>query len=74
MDMGRTFVNAAISGTQTSNEYHFLVDTGATYIGVPVEEILESMRFRVNPVTQQLEEVSTGGGTISFAPAPIVAH
>lgn len=39
MDMGRTFVNAAINGTQTSKEYNFLVDTGSTHIGLPMEEI-----------------------------------
>ncbi len=109
--MGRTFVQATINGPLTSKEYNFLVDTGATLMRLPQEEIqelglapipngqkrfvtatgivefetyialgivqgrgfaawviptpspligyefLESMRFRVNPVTEELEEV-----------------
>lgn len=109
--MGRTFVQATINGPLTSKEYNFLVDTGASLMGLPIEEIeelgltpvlngkrrfitatgpveldtytitgtvrqrgfstmvipaplplmgyemLQSMRFRVNPVSEQLEEV-----------------
>ena len=109
--MGRTFVRATIEGPLTSREYDFLVDTGASLMGLPMEEIealglvpvpngkrqfvtatgtveldtytitgtvrakgfssmvvptpvpllgyemLQSMRFRVNPVSEELEEV-----------------
>ena len=109
--MGRTIVQAAVIGPKLTKEYAFLVDTGSTLMGLPIEEIhelgltlipdgkvevltgtglveqetyvalgrlegrgfsatvipapipligyeiLESMRFRVNPVTQRLERV-----------------
>ncbi len=107
--MGRTEVQARIFGDQETREYTFLVDTGATYLALPLEEIealglrqtrgrlrlmsatgvvevntyfadgelmgeefgailvpasmpligyelLENLRFRVNPVTQQMEK------------------
>jgi predicted aspartyl protease len=109
--MGRTLVTATINGPKATKEYSFLVDTGSTRMGLPIEEIeelgltlipdgtrrfinatglleldtyvalgrlgdvgfsatvvhtpvpslgyeiLESLGFRVNPVTQRLEEV-----------------
>ena len=106
--MGRTEVRARIFGENETREYTFLVDTGATYLALPQEEIealglrrgrlrlmsatgmvevgtyfcdwelmgeefsailvpastpligyelLENLRFRVNPVTRQIEKV-----------------
>ena len=109
--MGRTFVQATINGPRASKEYNFLVDTGASLMGLPMGEIealgltpvpngrrrfitatgaieldtytiigvvrtrgfstmvipaptphmgyemLQSMRFKVNPVSEELEEV-----------------
>jgi predicted aspartyl protease len=108
--MGRTEVRAKIIGDKETGEYTFLVDTGATYLALPLEEIealglrqgrgrlrlmsatgmvevstyfadgelrgeefsailvpastpligyelLENLRFRVNPVTRQIEKV-----------------
>ena len=109
--MGRTYVEATIIGPKASKEYNFLVDIGASLMGLPMDEIqtlgltpvpngrrafitatgaieldtyiitgtvrergfstmviqaplplvgyemLQSMRFRVNPVTEVLEEV-----------------
>ncbi len=108
--MGRTQVQARIIGDRETREYTFLVDTGATYLALPPDEIealglrqsrgklrlmsatavlevntyfadgelmgqefgailvpastplvgyevLENLRFRVNPVTQQIEKV-----------------
>lgn len=108
--MGRTQVQARIIGHGETREYTFLVDTGATSLSLPLEEIealglrqgrgslrlmsatgvvevntyfadeelmgqefgailvpastpligyelLENLRFRVNPVTQQIEKV-----------------
>ena len=108
--MGRTEVQAKVIGRNESRDYTFLVDTGATYLSLPAEEIealglqqtrgsirlmsatgivevntffangelmgqefgailvpasiplighelLENLRFRVNPVTQKIEKV-----------------
>ncbi len=108
--MGRTQVQARIIGDRETREYTFLIDTGATYLGLPLEEIealglrqargtlrlmtatgivevntyfadgefmgeefgaimvpaptpligyelLENLRFRVDPVTQRIEKV-----------------
>ncbi len=108
--MRRTQVQAGIFGDRETSEYTFLVDTGATYLALPIGEIealglrqsrgklrlmsatgivevntyfadgelmgqefgailvpastplignglLENLRFRVNPVTQQIEKV-----------------
>ena len=108
--MGRTQVQAKVIGDRETREYSFLVDTGATYLALPVDEIealglrqgqgklrlmsatgvvnvdtyfadgelmgepfsailvpasipligyelLENLRFRVNPVTGELEKV-----------------
>ena len=109
--MGSTEVRAKVIGRNESREYTFLVDTGATYLSLPAEEIealglqqtrgrirlmsatglvdvatyfangelmgqefgailvpasipligyelLENLRFRVNPVTQEIEKVA----------------
>ena len=37
--MERTEVNAVIIGPQAEREFTFLVDTGATFIGLPLEDI-----------------------------------
>ena len=37
--MGRTLVNGTINGARASKEYSFLVDTGAIYIGLTIQEI-----------------------------------
>ena len=37
--MGRTEVLARIIGERETREYTFLVDTGATYLALPAEEI-----------------------------------
>ena len=108
--MGRTEVQAKVIGETETREYTFLVDTGATYLALPAEEIqalglrqsrgrlrlmsatgivevntyfadgelmgeefsallvpapipligyelLENLRFRVNPVTHEIEKV-----------------
>ena len=108
--MGKTEVRAKVIGEKETREYTFLVDTGATYLALPAEEIealglrqargrlrfmsaagilevntyfaagelmgqefgailvpastpligyelLENLRFRVNPVTGEIEKV-----------------
>ena len=37
--MGRTEVQAKVIGDNETREYTFLVDTGATYLSLPLEEI-----------------------------------
>ena len=37
--MGRTFVEGTIIGSSTTKEFRFLVDTGSTFIGLPLEDI-----------------------------------
>ena len=39
--MGRTMVEATIIGPNLTREYSFLVDTGSTLMGLPIEEIQE---------------------------------
>ena len=109
--MGRTEVQAKVIGEKETREYTFLIDTGATYLSLPAEEIealglrrgvgrlrlmsatgivevstyfadgelmgeafsailvpapipligyelLENLRFRVNPVTEELAKVT----------------
>ena len=111
--MGMTEVNARVIGHLATKEYTFLVDTGSTYLALPLEEIealgvqptqgkvklmsatgmvevdtylavgelrgerfgaimvpastpligvelLENLRYRVNPVTQEIERVPDG--------------
>ncbi len=108
--MGITYIQARVFGENETREYTFLVDTGSTYLALPIEEIealgiqptegrvklvsatgmvevdtyfargelrgerfgaimapastpligvelLENLRYRVNPVTQQIERV-----------------
>ena len=108
--MGRTEVQARVIGEKETREYTFLVDTGVTYLALPIEEIealglrqgrmrlrlmsatgvvdvntyfadgelmgqefsailvpasipligyelLENLRFRVNPLTSEIEKV-----------------
>ena len=111
--MGVTIVPARIIGEAETRDYNFMIDTGSTYVGLPLEEIktlelrpsggrvrlmsatgmvevqtyhadgeliglrfgaiavpastpligyelLENLRFRVNPVTQEIEPVPDG--------------
>jgi len=37
--VGRTEVQAKVIGDKETREYTFLVDTGATYLALPMEEI-----------------------------------
>jgi predicted aspartyl protease len=39
--MGRTLVTATINGPKATKEYSFLVDTGSSYVGLPMVEIRE---------------------------------
>ena len=123
--MGITEVQATIMGERDTKEYTFIVDTGSTYIGLPLEEIeaigvqrgagrvmletitevveldayfangelmgrqfsaimiptaspligyelLENLRYRVNPVTQELERVPDDERHPPYGPRAVV--
>ena len=46
--MGRTEIQAKVIGDRETREYTFLVDTGATYLALPMEEI-EALGLRQGP-------------------------
>lgn len=89
--MGRTFVEAIISGPSDTRRYSFFVDIGAALMGLPLEEIEAlglpkvpdgQMRFLTAPGIVKLDTYSiTGrllverprgnGFTAMVAPAPI---
>ena len=59
--MGRTFATATISGSHETREYEFLVDTGATHIGLPQDEIDE---LGITPIPDGVISVRTANGII----------
>jgi predicted aspartyl protease len=44
--MGRTEVRATVIGEKETREYTFLVDTGATYLALPIEKSRPSVCHR----------------------------
>ena len=89
--MGRTVVAATLIGEKEAREYEFLVDTGATHVGLPPEEINElgltpirRGRVRVLTATGVVEQDTysahgkvRGRGfaaTVTEAPVPIIGH
>ena len=61
--MGRTFVTATVTGARTTREYSFLVDTGATFVGLPIEEI---QALGLTPIPDGKVEVLTGTGVVEL--------
>ena len=57
--MGRTFVNATINGPDRSKEFRFLVNTGSTYMGLPIEEI-EKLGLTMIPRGRARVRTATG--------------
>ena len=51
--MGRTEVQARIFGDRETREYTFLIDTGASYLSLPLEEI-EALGLRQTRGTLRL--------------------
>ena len=51
--MGKTEVRAKVIGETETREYTFLVDTGATYLALPLEEI-EALGLRRGRMTLRL--------------------
>ncbi len=59
--MGRTFATATIIGETGTREYEFLVDTGATHIGLPQNELDE---LGLSPIPNGVISVRTANGII----------
>ena len=59
--MGRTIATATIIGATETREYEFLVDTGATYIGLPQDEMDE---LGLTPIPNGVISVRTANGII----------
>ena len=57
--MGRTFVEAIITGPLDTRRYSFFVDTGAALMGLPVEEI-EALGLQKVPDGQMRFLTATG--------------
>ena len=61
--MGRTEVSATIIGPNAAREYNFLVDTGSTYIGLPIQEI-EDLGLR--PLRNGVRRFVTATGVVEL--------
>lgn len=61
--MGRTFVTANIIGPNTTKEYSFLVDTGSSYVGLPMVEIQE---LGLRPIRNGSMEFVTATGVVEL--------
>ena len=59
--MGRTFATATIIGAAETREYEFWVETGATHIGLPQEELDE---LDLSPIPNGVISVRTANGII----------
>ena len=59
--MGRTFATATIIGAAEAREYEFLVDTGATHVGLPENELEE---LGLAPIPNGVISVRTANGVI----------
>ena len=59
--MGITYAKGSITGKSEVREYDFLVDTGATWIGLPPEDI---DALGLDPVPNAAAEITTGNGVI----------
>ena len=57
--MGRTFVEAVITGPLETRTYSFLVDTGSAMMGLPMEEI-EALGLEIVPEGQTRFLTATG--------------
>lgn len=59
--MGRALVAATLIGETESVQYEFLVDTGATHVGLPSEEI---DRLRLSPIRNGWIRILTANGVV----------
>ena len=63
--MGITYASGSITGKTESREYHFLVDTGATWVGIPQDDI-EALGLDVVPNAGAA--LMTANGTVRNTP------
>jgi predicted aspartyl protease len=61
--MGRTLATATINGPLASKEYSFLVDTGASFVGLPITEIQE---LGLSPVPNGKRRFMTATGVVEL--------
>jgi predicted aspartyl protease len=61
--MGRTFVTATINGPKATKEYSFLVDTGSSYVGLPMVEIQE---LGLTPIPNGKMQFVTATGVVEL--------
>ena len=59
--MGRTYATATIIGAADTREYEFLIDTGATHVGLPQNEMEE---LGLAPIPNGVISVRTANGII----------
>ncbi len=59
--MGRTVITATLRGEGSSKEYEFLVDTGATHVGLPAEEIAQ---LRLSTIPKGRTRLLTATGVV----------
>lgn len=59
--MGRTYATATIIGATETREYEFLVDTGATHVGLPQDDMDE---LGLAPIPNGVISVRTANGII----------
>ena len=59
--MGRTYATATIIGDADTREYEFLIDTGATHVGLPQNEMEE---LGLAPIPNGVISVRTANGII----------
>lgn len=63
--MGITYARGSVSGKSESREYDFLVDTGATWIGIPQADI---DALGLDTVPNSGAELMTADGTVRRTP------
>ena len=61
--MGRTFVTATINGPSATSDYSFLIDTGASLMGLPMAEI---EALGLDPVPNGRRRFVTASGVVEF--------
>jgi len=59
--MGRTLVTATINGPKATKDYSFLVDTGSTLMGLPLEEI---QALSLVPIPRGMRRFMTATGVV----------
>ncbi|MFQ6027603.1 MAG: aspartyl protease family protein [Dehalococcoidia bacterium] len=69
--MGSTQVTATINGPSATRDYRFLVDTGATFLGLPLEDIQE---LGLTPVPDGRRSFVTATGPVELDTYVVIGH